>query len=357
MRARTWAAVLTSVLSVAASACGGTSAGLANTLPPTHTQGCIGPGSTPGSARIAWSELRNPILYLQSSSSKDEAIHLVGTTWHMLFSSITDDPLHWGIGDSASTQMTSWSTPSLWPDQAGTLGVASPDVTQERDGTYVATYTSIPGEVGGAAKIYYRTSRDFRTWSAPRRLAASIHGAPADRLIDPALAFTSHGVILGFKYGETEGQQAFEIAWSPSGSLDGPWSYVGRPDIRVYGDTVENYQFLTIDGRWWMVATSNQLDQPWMFRLEGGPDRPQGWLHWSKGRELQIPSEPWDNGTGITGANYEHANSAYLCDARPVDGHFYLLFSGTPELTTFGGWGHDGIGIARSTDLVQWQVP
>lgn len=348
-------AAVAALVPLLASCAGGPAA--ANRVAVTATQGCIGPGSSPRSAAIAWSRLRNPILYYPTTSSKDEALRLAGSTWHMLFTSVSDNPLHFGIAEAASVDMASWTAASAWPDQPGTLGVASPDVTEEPNGTYVVTYTSIPGDVGGQAKLYYRTSKDLVSWSAPRRLAANIHSASTDRLIDPALAFTDHGVALGYKYNTLNGPQHFEIAWSSSGSLDGPWSYVGRPDISVYGDTIENYQFLPINGRWELVATSNQLDQPWMFSLEGNPGEPQGWLLWSQGRELQVPTEAWDQGTGITGANYEHANSAYLCDARPVDGYYYLLFSGTPELTSFGGEGHDGIGIARSTDLIHWQVP
>ena len=89
----------------------------------------------------------------------------------------------------------------------------------------------------------------------------------------------------------------------------------------------------------------------------GPPDVPASWLHWTGGYELQVPDEAWEHGTGATGASYEHANSAYLCDARSLDGYYYLLFTGTPEMVDFGGSGHNQMGIARSTDLIHWQVP
>ena len=47
----------------------------------------------------------------------------------------------------------------------------------------------------------------------------------------------------------------------------------------------------------------------------------------------------------------------YLCDARRADGWFYLLYSGSNEQTSFGGLGHQKIGVARSTDLETWHVP
>jgi hypothetical protein len=195
-------------------------------------------------------------------------------------------------------------------------------------------------------------------WSAPHRLAPALHPAPTERLIDAALAWTGHGLILGYKYSVLgDDHQHFEVAWSPSGRLDGPWRYVGRPNISVYGDTIENYELFQIDGVWHLLGTSNNLDRPWLFTLAGDPAVPQGWLDWSPGRELEVPLEAWNRAVGIPSVNFEQENAAYLCDARRVDGWFYLLYIGTNELSTYGGWGHTKLGIARSRDLVVWEVP
>ncbi len=240
------------------------------------------------------------------------------------------------------------------------LGVASPDIVRSPSGVFVATYDSDPGSVGGGqSKLYYRTSTDLDTWSAPQPLALSVHPAPGDRMIDPALAWTGHGLILGYKYGTASGStsQHFEIAWSPNGSLNGPWTFVGRPDIVVNGDTIENFEFVAVAGRWHLVATSNTFDQPWMFELSGNPTTPSSWLHWSGGRMIVIPGQSWDSGPGLSSVGYEHANSVFLCNAYSVDGYYYATYSGSDELTQFGGWGHAKIGIARSRDLVHWQIP
>jgi hypothetical protein len=321
-----------------------------------------GPGVAP---RVAWTQLRNPILSEPTAGVKDQALVWANGAWHMLFSYLTNDvPTaggeQWNIASATSPDLARWSDPSPWPAQAGVVGVASPDIVRSPTGVFVATYDSNP-EPSGAdqPKLYYRTSTDLVTWSAPKPLALSLHPAAGDRMIDAALAWTGHGLILGYKFGAATGSQSqhFEMAWSPSGSVDGPWTYEGRPDIVVNGDTVENYEFVALAGRWRLVATSNMFDQPWMFDLPGNPAVATSWLHWTRGRMLQIPGQSWDTGPGVSSVTYEHANSVFLCDARSVDGYYYATYAGSDELTHFGGWGHAKIGIARSTDLVHWQVP
>jgi hypothetical protein len=320
---------------------------------------CVVPGS--GTPTVAWSKLTNPILSEPSAGVKDQALIWALGRWHLLFSRVTDDPalpggVRWNIASSTSTDLRHWSAPVPWPTQAGVIGVVSPDIVRSPGGAYVVTYDSGPGQVGGGEpKLYYRTSTDLVTWSAPHPLALALHPGTRSRMIDPALAWTGHGLILGYKVGSTT--QHFEIAWSRSGSLAGPWVRVGQPHIALYGSTVENYEFLTLAGRWHLVATSNNLDQPWLFSLIGDPTKPSSWLRWTKGAELQIPSGTWDTGPGLSSVSYEHANSIYLCDARTTDGYYYATYAGSDELTQFGGWGHAKIGIARSKDLVHWKLP
>jgi hypothetical protein len=263
----------------------------------------------------------------------------------MLFSDMTATAqaphVHWDVAGATSTDLVHWTTPRVIAP-----GGTSPDIVRTPAGQFVVTYQTPAG-------LAYRTSAgpSLTSWSRAHSLAPGL----APRMIDAALAYTGHGVILGFKSGQatTNSTQHFEIAWAPS--LTGRFRLVGRPDITVYGDTIENYEFLTVGGVWTLVATSNLLDQPYIFTLApGDPARPSTWLHWNTGRELQIPSQSFNTGSGVSSVGYEHANSAFLCVGP--GGEDYLTYAASTELTQFAGWGHARIGLARSTDLTNWQV-
>ncbi len=325
---------------------------------------CI--AGAPGSVSVDWTDLRNPVLSDARGAVKDEAAVWAGGRWHLLFSYVITDPslpggVRWDVASSTSLDLLHWSPISAWPRQPGVLGVASPDVVRDPSGQYVVTYQSDPGSSrspGTEDRLFYRTSGDLRTWSPPRPLAASLAPEPGDRMIDAALVFTGRQLLLGLKFSSPTQPQVFEIARSTTGTPAGPWALVGRPDITVNGDTIENYEFLMLAGRWHLVATSNILDQPWLFTLAGSPTAAAGWLHWTGGYQLSVPAEAFNRGPGISSVGYEHANSAFICDASSLPGHFYYLFyAGSAELDEFGGWGHAALGVARSTDLVHWQVP
>ena len=319
-----------------------------------------------GPPTVAWAALRNPVLADPSGGVKDQAVVWADGRWHAVFSYVTDDPtgpggVRWDIATSTSQDLGHWSAVVPWPHQSGVVGVASPDVVRDRTGRFVVTYQSDPGAsppVGTQARLFYRTSADLRHWSPPHALAQNLAPSPGDRMIDGALVSTGRQLLLGFKYSSPTQPDVFELARSTSGRLQGPWTLVGRPDITVDGGTVENGEFVWASGRWHLMATSDNLDQPWLFTLAGNPDRAEGWLHWTAGIPLNVPGQAFDSGPGISSLGFEHANSAYLCVAGTSPGSVdYLFYAGSRELTQFGGWGHARIGVARSRDLVHWQVP
>ena len=60
---------------------------------------------------------------------------------------------------------------------------------------------------------------------------------------------------------------------------------------------------------------------------------------------------------GITSVG-EVASAAYLCDARALDGHLYLLYAGSTEVSALRGRGRGlaRLGVARTPDLDHWQA-
>ncbi len=308
----------------------------------------------PNKANIAWEALQNPILQFEDVAVKDMTILLAQGTWHLLFSHISDNPFRFQIGWVQSQDWSDWSTSQLkiW-DRPTAGGLASPEIVQAPDGTYVVVFNSHAYDLRGnfgeiRNKLYYRTSRDLRIWSPMKRLAENIWNDARDRLIDAAIAYTEIGVVLAAKR-----EQTFYLALSPNGSLDGPWQEIGKPKL----PGLENYQMLKIDGVWHLLGTTIKKTEgydrdhlPVLYRLTGAASDPQSWLKWDRVAILDVPEESWNQG-------YERANSAHLCDARAADGHFYLFYAGSNEGDTFAGRGHAKIGVARSRDLQTWQVP
>ncbi|MBV8951288.1 MAG: hypothetical protein JOZ99_10460 [Actinobacteria bacterium] len=331
--------------------------GVGATAPADAFGGRAGTTVRAGGAHIDWDRLRNPILGYPDRAAKDPAIVQADGRFVALFSAV-DAAGRWRIGIATSHDLARWSPLRFLPHDATVEGEASPDIVRAPDGRFVVTFQSFVHDAAGAeAKLWYRTTRDFRSFSPAHRLGFELHPARNDRLIDPALVWSPAGLLLGYKVGSADGVQAFELARSVSGTLAGPWTVVGRPDIRVLGDTIENYQFLHVDGRHELLATSNSFDRTYLFDLAGDARDPRGWLHWTPGRQLVVPQEAWNPGSGLTGVTYEHANCAFVVDRRRISGWAYLVFADSPELTTFGGAGHARLAVARSRDLVHWDVP
>ena len=211
------------LLAVAAASCGnGNGSGNSQATRPSGVRSiptgadheCVVPGGS--SPVLDWNELRNPILSSASAGEKDEATVWFAGKWHMLFSYVRNnkaspDGVAWDIATSTSSDFVHWSAPIAWPAQPGTLGVASPEIARAPDGLFVVTYQSDPGQVDGAQdRLYYRTSANLATWSAPHPLAPNLAPDSDDRMIDGSLAWTGKGLILGYKAGVSGDEQAFE---------------------------------------------------------------------------------------------------------------------------------------------------
>lgn len=266
--------------------------------------------------------------------------------WHFGYSEASSDPFRFRLGFASSADLIAFDRGATL-DQEDTGGLASPDVTRAPDGRFVMTYNSHTRDVvGSESKLYYRTSVDLKTWSAPTRLRVEGADAATDRVIDAAMFFATTGAFLFFKL-----DQKAQVAHSASGAIDGPWKLLGalRPS------NLENYQPIRIDGHMHLLGTTIPLlHRPALHRLDGDENDPAAWQTWTLVRELEIPEQSWNSGDPF---QYERSNAGYLVDARATEGFFYLLYAGSTDIASFNGRGHAKLGLARSTDLVHWDVP
>lgn len=314
---------------------------------------------------IPWEELSNPVLADPEIPLKDPCVVYHRGVFHIF------------------TSGASYRTRDFRTYEGPFAGYGSPDVTRTSDGRFILVYqtrdTANPGPdprvdpdspQNEFRRLSYRISEDLETWSEERELYPSL---PPDRHIDGALAYDEGCPCysLGFKSGVTI--QQFRVARSAGPEIDGDWigplkAYAGEGClldklVPLIGDTItrwaENYQFLRIDGRWRMIATARDprrpIDfgymgshEPFVYELRGQGATLEEWTDWVGKRQLQVPQEDWNS--------LMHANSAYLCDWRDHDGHFYLFYAGTNQPTD-DGRGHGRIGVVRSHDLVNWKLP
>ncbi len=292
----------------------------------------------------AWNGVQNPVLGFPEHAIKDAYLARHDGRWHLGYSQAQAEPFRFRIGLSSSPDLQEFEhLPTL--DEPAVGGLASPDVVRAPDGTYVMTFNSHTRDVGETLnKLYYRTSTDLRTWSAPTRFHIEGADADTDRLIDAAVAFTDHGAFLFFKR-----EQEATIAHSPSGSLDGPWTLLGP----VEPGNLENGQLIQIDGVWHLLATKIPLlHTPVLHRLDGDARDPASWRTWTVVREFEVPAQPWNTGAFL---DHERSNAGYLVDDRDASGYFYLLYAGSTDLTSFNNRGHSSLGLARSRDLESWE--
>lgn len=288
--------------------------------------------------------LGNPFLAFDDVAVKDAFCVRRGDTWFLGYSHITETPFRFRLGFSRTKDFITFEHgPTIDQEEVG--GLASPDVVTWIDGSHVMTYNSHTRDVGtDANKLYWRSSSDLVTWSPPHRFHVEGADAAEDRLIDAAIAYTDSAAFLFFKR-----EQVANVAVSPSRSLDGPWTLLGP----IEPGNVENLQVLRIDGVFHLLATTLLPHRPVLHRLEGDPAAAESWRKWTRVRELEIPEQSWNTGKSVF---YERANAAHLFDDRATTGYFQLVYAGTTELSSYEGRGHVKLGLAKSRDLVTWEV-
>jgi predicted GH43/DUF377 family glycosyl hydrolase len=282
------------------------------------------------------------VLSIDGWALKDPCIVRRDGAFYIYFSAIFADggADRFHVAAVATEDFRSFSDPLfIWSGrEVGHLGMASPDVQLVGE-TYYLTYSTYGETKDGPPpehpnQLFYAASRDGRTWDAHKPLAVDVTAGV--RSIDPTLARVGARWVLTWKRMQTPTVAVAE-------ELSGPWRVLGSPTLGWF----ENAQNIVIDGRRRMVF-SNRHHQTCLAEVPHLGVDDADWLEWTGTYALDIPRQRFNAETV--------ANAGCLADWREHDGHFYLLSCGRSH----GQWHSDGdyrLGLARSRDLVHWQVP
>ena len=298
---------------------------------------------------IDWQSLSNPVLSYPNWSIKDSAMAYRDGTFYVFFSAFYPErgQVRSHVVEVSTRDFKHFSDPTFNFDgeEEGWIGMCSPDV-QRLGGKFVMTFNSWGDKPGKPNLLFYMTSEDLVHWSQRQTLAANL--TQDKRVIDAALAEADGGYYLIWKEG-TQGHMKPRIAFAAA--LDQPFKFVGdgfpallMADGKDDGLTHENYEFVHMKGKWYLLTTDYNPEGPYLYQL----DPVSGWLKWTQGYRLQTPKEKF---------NTDHRdNAAALYDWRQYDGYYYLIYGGRTEGKTFAGRGWNQLGLSRSKDLIHWSA-
>lgn len=295
---------------------------------------------------IDWVALKNPILEYPTWSIKDyAAVHREGT-FFLFFSAFysSNGRIRTHLVEVSTKDFKAYSEPILnfTGEENDWIGMCSPDVIQVGD-IYYLTLNSWGDKPGKLNQLFFMTSRDLVNWSDYKPMAANL---TTERAIDAAVAHHDNKFFLIWKEIQTTKVAVGE-------TMEGDFSVVGYPEfLKLPSDRsakLENYQFIKLDGRWYLLGTKmDEGHYPNLYRMTGSGDKESDWLNWTDGHELKVSRQHFNTRDG--------ANAAMLADWRQHDDFFYLLYAGTTEADSYLGRGWNRLGIARSKELFHWEA-
>lgn len=299
-----------------------------------------------------WSGLENPVYFHPGWSTKDACMIEKDGQFHLFFSAFFHDR---GRERSHVTSVTTrdfrnFSEPLfLWGGTGdGWIGMCSPSINKI-NGRYYLTYNSWGDKKDKPNQLFYAVSDDLVHWKKDIPLAQNL--TAGRRAIDAAITYTGDEYYLLYK---EEKPGTTRLAVAPA--INGPWRFVENglpamlmPDGKDNGRTHENYQLMNIYGQWTLLTTDYRPHQMHLYRMQGSGCRPQDWLTWIDGRVLLMPEEDFNTN--------HNSNAGFIADWRDRDGYFYCIYAGRTEGETHARRGDNKLGMARSRDLYNWQVP
>jgi hypothetical protein len=283
---------------------------------------------------VPWDTLRGPLVDRPGESLSDVSVRFTVGQWHLFASRLTVATGRRDVVHLVSVDTTRWSLAEAI-DVPTAAGLATPDLTRDDDGRFLLTASEVAAD-GVKPATWAWHSDDLSTWEAPEAFDPE-RGTGLERTTS---AVTLGHASLGLIAMSTENGEPW-VSVSRTGNIDGYWGpAAAAPPLSLS-------RFLRL-GEGWSVLGSQRVGlAPAIAALTGDEDKAIGWLKWGTPKPLSVPTQPWNTGVPATGAS--------LCDARGIDGFAYLFFAAS-DTTDFVG-GHGVIGLARSRDLITWELP
>jgi hypothetical protein len=288
---------------------------------------------------IDWHNLKNPVYSHPGWSTKDACMVYDHGFFYLYFSAFFFDEgrerSH--IAAVRTKDFKSCSEPLfVWNGvEQGWIGLCSPDIRKIGDEWFL-TFNSWGDKKGEPNQLFYATSKDLSSWSSMKPLAKNI--TDGVRAIDAAIFPFNNKIYLVWKRGQ-------EPVVSVGDSLNSNnWRNIGRPIEPWF----ENGQFFESDGKINLLVTTRE-HLPAIAGMSGSGLADSCWLNWENLRPLEIIGEEFNTN--------EKANAASIIDWRSYDGYFYLIYAGRTEGESHEHRGNNKLALARSKDLVQWELP
>lgn len=301
------------------------------------------------SDQISFSSLTNPVFQLENRSVKDYAVAFHKGTWFVFMSSFYQDRgrLRSHVVGRTTDDFRQFSEPFLIEDgrQDAWIGMASPDIKKVGD-RWIMTLNSWGDRLGFPNQLFYKSSKDLRSWSELQPLAKNL--TRGRRAIDAAIIAWDAWIYLIWKENQTP-----MIARAQS--LSGNFEFLGAPRFFMQNgrevERFENYQFFVDNGEVKLLATAQRNRHlPTVFSLSQPSEDPKAWTLWRQGYTISLERQSFNS--------EDRANAACLSLSADSDGYHYLFYAGSNRETEddFQGRGWNRMAIARSRDYRNWQV-
>ncbi|MBD3352101.1 MAG: hypothetical protein GF364_11495 [Candidatus Lokiarchaeota archaeon] len=311
---------------------------------------------------IDWANLTNPIYSYKNWAVKDACMEYKDGIFYLFYSAFYRDrfKIKCHVVEVSTKDWLTFSKPifNLSSKEKGWTGLASPNINKIND-KYILTFNSWGNRHSNKRtnNLFYIESEDLIHWSEMRQVARNL--TENIRVIDIAVANENNKFYVIWKDRDRKRITKMDRARiAVSHSLDGTFEYIGDGYMKFLlkngtesSKIHENFEFIKIDGIWYILSTDYRPHRPYLYRISGtgrGVDD-NCWLKWTDGYELNIPQEQFNT--------HDRSNAGFLADWREYDGHYYLLYAGTTEGRSHARRGDSKLGLARSNNLLIWNLP